>query len=140
MLSKRDYPREILVGDTIYSIRFVKYIAPRTRTKKTILAECDPANDIIQIRQDLGPEQRLEAFFHELLHAFEYEYGIAVPHAWIYKVDGYLAKLVIDNLSPSYLAGVPHTDEQSPSRPSSPKREAATKSPGHRPKRRIRRS
>lgn len=48
----------------------------------------------ITILRTLGKKKKLEIFIHELLHAIEHEYDIALPHKLIYKLQEPLTKVL----------------------------------------------
>lgn len=54
---------------------------------------CDPDKRQIEILKRLRPRSRLKVFLHEYLHACEYEYGYAIPHAALDKTAVDLASL-----------------------------------------------
>jgi hypothetical protein len=91
---QKDYPKELLIGDAIYRIRFVKKIDP---TKK-VVGLCDPCDKEILILQGLSPLERFKSFIHEILHALEYEYEIKMDHSLIYKLEEPIAFLLLDNI------------------------------------------
>lgn len=96
---QRDYPREILVGDSLYKIKFVKKITePNPAHTTEIVGICDPSEKEILIIQGLGPFERLKAFIHEILHAIEFEHDIDIPHQLIYKLEQPIALLMLENL------------------------------------------
>lgn len=95
MFRQRDYPREIVVGDQVWEIRFVRGIAGTATT--VTLGLCDPSEHVIYIKQGLKPTERLATFVHEVLHAIEYEYNIEIAHKLVHLLDEPIAKLIIDN-------------------------------------------
>lgn len=96
---QRDYPKEILVGDSLYKVRFVKKINEPLRTENMeVVGLCDPSEKEILIIQGLGPYERMKAFIHELLHAIEFEHDIDIPHALIYKLEEPIALFILENL------------------------------------------
>lgn len=95
---QKDYPKEIVVGDSIYRVRFVRAIgdAPKGSEKET-LGLCCPGEKEILVKQGLGALERFSTFVHELLHAVEFEYEIEIPHKLIYQLELPLTKLILDN-------------------------------------------
>lgn len=67
---KSQFPATILVGSTVWSVRFVREI------EQGYLGLCDSTTNTIYIKQGQSPKERLSTFLHEVLHAFEYEYGM----------------------------------------------------------------
>lgn len=101
MLRLKDYPREILVGDSIWAIRFMRRLAADDG-KMITWGLCDPAEQTIYIRLGQSPKERLKTLLHEILHAIEEEYQLDIPHQLIHRLEDPLARLLIDNyLRPS---------------------------------------
>lgn len=92
MLRLRDYPREIMVGEDLWAVRFVRRLPEDSQ-----LGLCDPSEQTIYIRLGQTQEERLKTFLHELLHAIEYEYKIVMPHRLIHRLEDPLARFLIDN-------------------------------------------
>jgi hypothetical protein len=96
-----DYPREILVGDAMYRIRFVRKIKEGTIRQGSdleVVGLCDPSEKEILIIQGLDPLERFKAFIHELLHAIEFEHDIDIAHKLIYQLEEPIAAILIENL------------------------------------------
>lgn len=98
----RDFPREILVGDAIYTVRFVRKIDDGTKIPEgsdlEIVGLCDPSEKEILILQGLDPLERFKALVHELLHCLEFEHDIEMPHTLIYKLEEPIVQLLIENV------------------------------------------
>lgn len=90
--TQKQYPREIMIRGSVWTIKFVRNLGPH------LCGECDLAEREIRIAQKLKPMLRLETFVHEVLHAFEEEYGLKIPHKMIYKLEKPLCNLLIENL------------------------------------------
>ncbi len=90
--NQRDYPREIMIRGSIWKIKFVRRLGPK------FCGECDLAEKEILIAQKLKPAIRMETFIHEVLHAFEEEYKLRLPHKLIYALEKPLCNLLIENL------------------------------------------
>lgn len=94
-MRRKDFPKEILIGDSLWQIRFKKTIAEG----KDTLGLCDPSEHTIYIKQGLGFEERLNVFFHECLHAISYEGGFySIDHKVIYDFADGLSKIFTDNV------------------------------------------
>ena len=91
---KRDFPRQIIIKDNIWQIRFCRNI-PREPT--TTVGLCDPNEQVIWIRDGQKPEERFKTAIHEICHAVCYEYGIKECHSTIYKLEGPILALLLDN-------------------------------------------
>lgn len=96
LLRQRDFPREFYVGDGLWTLRFVRRLDDDPG--RITWGLTDPSDKVIYIRMGQTAKGRLETFVHELLHAVEYEYEIEIPHALIYKLEGPLVRLILDNL------------------------------------------
>ena len=99
---RSDYPRELLVGDAVYKIRFVRKIDEGGKVPEgsdlEVVGLCDPSEKEILILQGLDPLERFKALIHELLHAIEFEHDIEMAHALIYKLEEPIAQLLIENV------------------------------------------
>lgn len=95
MFRQKDYPREVLVGDALWSVRFCRTLGS---TKHTwTMGLCDPADHTIYIRQGLNAKERLATFCHEIIHAWEYEFGFELPHHLVHQMDAAMEKFITDN-------------------------------------------
>lgn len=92
----RDYPRQIVIGDSIWEVKFVRDI-DNGRTA----GNCDPNEQVISIRMGQCETERLKTFIHELFHAWEEEYGLEIPHKLIYRLE----EPIVDFIQDNYLAG-----------------------------------
>jgi len=90
-------PRQLLVKDQIYSVRFVKNLPDEI--KGTTIGLCCAETQTIYIKQGLSKAERVSTFFHELLHAIEFEFEFDMPHKLIYRLEGPLAQVIVDNLA-----------------------------------------
>lgn len=106
-MKKKDYPKELLIGDNIWKIKFVSL--KKHDTKKSIcLGLCDPEKKEILIRTGQDYVTTLNTIFHEVLHSLEYEYDIELNHKHVYKLGDAMAQLYIDNAS---LRGLDNIDQ-----------------------------
>lgn len=95
MLRMRDYPKDVQIGDSVWSIRFVRNLG---QTETTITwGLCDPGEQTIFVRMGQKPVERLKTVLHELLHAIEEEYDLELPHRLIHQLEDPLARFLIDN-------------------------------------------
>lgn len=93
-----DYPKEIVVGDSIYRLRFVRTICnTRSGSDKETLGLCCPSEKEILIKQGLEPQERLSTLIHEILHCIEFEFDVELPHKLIYQLEGPLTQILLDN-------------------------------------------
>ena len=92
-LKRRDYPKELIIGDVVYKIKFVrKFDHPDT------VGECDPCDKEIRILQGQSPKETLLCLIHEVCHALiEFEHDIDIKHKLIYKLEKPIYKFIRDN-------------------------------------------
>lgn len=95
MLRLRDYPREFVIGDSIWSLKFKRNIGETTTHITWGL--CDVSTNTIYIRLGQTPEERLKTLCHELIHAAEWEFDIEIPHKLVHQLETPLARFIIDN-------------------------------------------
>ena len=93
-----DYPKCIVVNDNVWDVRFVRRIPGEDPFTSGL---CDPSEQTIYIKMGQSPEERLKTFLHELLHIFEAEYKIDIPHRLVHRLEDPFARFLIDN----YLGG-----------------------------------
>jgi hypothetical protein len=91
-----DYPKTILVGDSVYKVSWHRTLG-QTATHIT-WGLCDPGDKTIQLRLGGKSKERLKTFVHEVLHAIEFEYEIEIPHKLIRDLEAPIARLIIDNV------------------------------------------
>lgn len=93
-----DYPKEIVVNENVWDVKFVRRIDGE---QSNVFGLCDPGEQAIYIKMGQSPEERLKTFLHELLHVFEWEYKLEIPHKLIHGLEDPFARFLIDN----YLGG-----------------------------------
>jgi hypothetical protein len=94
---QKDFPRELLVGEETWRVRFVRHIPDyETKTMRTH-GLCDPSTQTLFILQGLDPAERQRVFFHEVVHALEDEYDFVIPHDLVEALDTPLARFIVDN-------------------------------------------
>lgn len=99
LLRQKDFPRVLKVGESIWTVRFVREIPGDTKGAKEItVGLADSEAQEILIRQGLTAALRLETFIHEVTHALEFEFGFQIPHAVLHKADKAWAQFLIENL------------------------------------------
>jgi hypothetical protein len=57
------------------------------------LGLCDQAKACIYLKKGLPPKVEHEVFWHEVLHALEFEHDIKIPHSAIYDLAPSLVRL-----------------------------------------------
>lgn len=90
----KDFPKQILIRDNIWSIKFVRSI--KDQPKDTV-GECDPGEHVIRIKLGQSREERFKTLIHELAHAICFEYEIKENHSTIHAIEEPILKLLIDN-------------------------------------------
>ncbi len=91
---EKDYPKELLIGNETYKIRFVKVIRGHG---PNVVGLCDDGRKLITLKRGQGKKELFSTFAHELCHAFEAEYGIKINHKEIYKLETAVVELFIKN-------------------------------------------
>jgi hypothetical protein len=91
---RRDYPREIQVNDEIYQIKFVRKIPGFTRD---FVGLCDHEESTIYIRQGQDRLETFRTFIHEVLHAYQEQFGVKISHKAIYQLEVAIAHFLIVN-------------------------------------------
>lgn len=93
MLKRKDYPKELLIGDEFYKVKFV-----RKFEDKNTVGECDPSSKEIRILCGQGGEDTLKTFIHEVCHALiEFEHDIEIKHKLIYALETPIYRFILDN-------------------------------------------
>jgi hypothetical protein len=82
----REYPKEIVVSDVIYSVKFVRKI-PGIEHEGLAGVAC-PSTKTIYIVLGQSASERFSTFWHEVLHAIEFETGKPIPHKTVYALEG----------------------------------------------------
>lgn len=90
----KDIPRQIIVGESLYDVKFKGEIESR----KDIYGYCNGDLKEIIIKKGLSGDERAKTMIHELLHAIEFEYGLAIEHSLIYKLEEPIYNLIKDNI------------------------------------------
>jgi hypothetical protein len=88
-------PHQILVRDQVYEIKFVD----RIRGVKRGRGKCCLERQTIWIKRGQSESDQIVTFFHEMLHAIEFEYEIDIAHDLVYALEGPLAQVIVDNLA-----------------------------------------
>ncbi len=89
----KDCPRLVTIGENVWTIQFVKSLDGNKDT-----GECDSHENVIRVRLGLTPEERLKTIIHEIFHAWEYEYGLSIPHKLIYALEEPITDFIAENL------------------------------------------
>ncbi len=58
---------------------------------------CDPEKRVIYIRLGQPHSETFNTFIHEVLHAFEAEYDVDVPHETVYTLERALSDFLLTN-------------------------------------------
>ena len=100
MLKKKDYPKELRIGDSVYRVKFVSYLRGYTKKGKleVLYGVCDPSTLEIFISRRLDLEETFKTFVHEVLHAIEFEYDIELKHSLIGKLEQPIFEFLRDNV------------------------------------------
>jgi Zn-dependent peptidase ImmA (M78 family) len=90
-------PRRWLVGDNVWTVKFVRKFKWDGVKDSDLMGLCDPERQEILIKVGIDQKDRIETLVHELLHAIEFEYDIKIGHKLIKKLEGPITKLIIEN-------------------------------------------
>lgn len=75
-------PRKVRITAKIsYSVLFVD------KLENDDLGSCDKNSRQILILLGMSKKETLATFIHELIHAIEFEYNIAIPHLAVHQMD-----------------------------------------------------
>jgi hypothetical protein len=99
----KDYPREWLFGDDLWTLKFVRKIDGN----ENILGLCDPSELVIYIKTKQTRLEMLMSTMHEIFHGLEHSYDICFDnkpiytyrtfHSYIYKMEKALALTFLQN-------------------------------------------
>lgn len=96
----RSYPKQIVVGDQIWDVKFVKTNS-FSKLEEGLLGMADPSDRVILIRMGQSKEETLSTFLHEVMHCFEFEGEFKgcpnMYHKFIFETEGWWAKFLADN-------------------------------------------
>lgn len=88
-------PKEITIGESVWQVRRPRKL--KAPGKGEVLGLCDTVNQVIHVKAGLGYTETLVTFVHEVLHAFEDEYELDIPHELVYGLEAPIAYLLLDN-------------------------------------------
>lgn len=96
----RSYPRQILVGDQMWDVRFVRKNS-FAKLPKELLGQCDPSERVILIRMGQPKSEMLSTFLHEVMHCFEFEGEFTgcprAYHKFVFDTESWWANFLSDN-------------------------------------------
>lgn len=90
--AKSSYPNTVLIVDAVWEVKFVRKIASANH-----LGLCDPSTNTIYIRLKQSREETFLTFFHECMHAYEFETGKEAGETMVRLFEGWLGMLLRDN-------------------------------------------
>lgn len=90
----RDFPKELIIGESSWKVRWRRSI-PEGGDRCVGL--CDPETKTIHIRMGQTPAERVSTLLHELMHCAEVEYKFELKHKDIYRLEGPLAQILLQN-------------------------------------------
>lgn len=90
---KKNYPKEIKFYDKVYKVKFIKTLESREGAS----GQCNKTDKTIKLQDDLGREERLSTFIHELLHMIEFEAPIKIKHKMVHQLEAAIYELIIRN-------------------------------------------
>lgn len=98
LIRQRDFPKDLLIGDSIWRIKFVRHIRNWANDKRLLVGLACPESQTLSIKTGQTVLDRLTAFVHEFVHALEDEYGFEVDHDVLNKLDVAVARALLDNV------------------------------------------
>lgn len=90
-------PRELVVGDSIYTVRKRRQIEPPKVGKKETVGLCCPSDMEISIKTGQIREERISTWLHEVIHSWEQAYDLEMSHDLVYKLEVALFNFLKDN-------------------------------------------
>ena len=90
MIKKTSYPRQLVIGDEVWSVKFVRKL-------DGCYGECDPSNNEIRIRMKQSHDETLKTFIHEVVHALEFSFEFDLEHRHVYALEEAVFQLLRDN-------------------------------------------
>lgn len=97
MRRMKDYPRELIVGESLWKVKFVKLVPERAGKGRILVGLACPMDQTLYILRGLSPFDRLVVFLHEATHALEDEFGFEIDHTQLNKLDKSWAQFICDN-------------------------------------------
>lgn len=94
-MKQKQIKKEWLVNGNPWKVKFKREIKDTDTT--FCLGLCDPSEKTIYIKQGQTYEERLDTFYHELIHSFEDEYGFELEHKLVHKLAKALARFYVEN-------------------------------------------
>jgi hypothetical protein len=96
LLTQKDYPKEIHIGEETYTVKFVTRF-PKGVKDRNCVGLCDPSTRTIYLKKGMSKSQLFRTFIHEILHGLEFEYDIPVPHKVVYQLEKAIGDLLMTN-------------------------------------------
>lgn len=97
----RSYPKELVINDDIWIVKFCKKIPERHYGREVIWGLCDPSEMVIYLRYRQKNFDLFCTFVHEMLHAIEHSYDIvidrAADHPKVYILEKAIGQILKDN-------------------------------------------
>jgi|GEM_PF-2937288 len=87
-----DIPDTLCINDSLWEVFFVKGIHGDDTA-----GQCDGDQKEILIDSGQSKREKAKTLIHEILHAFEYEYNIKIPHKLIYQLEEPIYRFLVDN-------------------------------------------
>jgi hypothetical protein len=87
MFKPDDFPKLLKVLDEDYRVCFAQ------KLNEGDLGYCDSDMKLIVLSRCQDMDEMLATFFHEALHAFEFEHGISLGHSRIRKLEYFLVSI-----------------------------------------------
>ena len=92
-------PKTLIIGKSEWSVVMLKEIDKPLKDGTITWGYCDEAKQQIEILSRLKTRPRLRTFIHEVMHAFEDEYGLEIEHKLLDKIATAFADLILVNFT-----------------------------------------
>jgi hypothetical protein len=92
-MKMKDFPKELVIGGRTWVVKFRRVI----EGNPIYLGMCYFEEAEIHIRLGQSPRERLATLWHEIFHAYEWEYGVKLGHKIIRKLEYAQSDFVLEN-------------------------------------------
>lgn len=87
------YPKEVQIKSDIWKIKFVKVI----ERDPILLGLTIWPDRVIKIKKGQKKSELLATYAHEIIHAFEFEYGFKLKHKHVSQLEEALLAFILTN-------------------------------------------
>lgn len=76
-----EIPKQVRIKNALYNVVFTNTL--EFKDDEFCFGACDPSTRTIFLKKHLTEQQTVSTYFHEVLHAFEFEYDVKIGHPMI---------------------------------------------------------